>query len=103
MKALLLGAVAGVSLGTCLSLVMPEDENHTSFTFEQNVGLSNNSKKPTKLRIGEQIFSAYEIDDERVLKSLAPKANLLENIGELYARVTTKFDIEDSLKNFQVE
>ncbi|MGL5807011.1 MAG: hypothetical protein ACRC11_16480 [Xenococcaceae cyanobacterium] len=102
-KELLLAAVAGLAVGTGLSLVMPENEHYTNFTFEQNVSLSNNTKKQTQVQIDGREFNVYDIDDTQLVKSLAPKTNLLENIGELYARVTTKFDIEVSVPNFQLK
>ena len=47
-KAFLIGSVAGMTIGSGISLVMPGNEHYTSFTFSQNVGLSSNLQESTK-------------------------------------------------------
>jgi hypothetical protein len=81
-KAFSIGSVAGIVLGTGISLVMPGNEHYTNFTFAQNVGLSSNLQESTKFQIGDRTFTAYKVDDAKLARRLATKVDMLENLGD---------------------
>ncbi len=103
-KGFTIGSVAGITLGTTLSLVMPPDETYTSFSFEQNVGLSSNQKTPMKFQIGNNRFTAYKIDEERLARSIASKDEVLASINRLNAKeIIASSEIEELSKKAKIE
>ena len=95
-KAFLIGSVAGMTIGSGISLVMPGNEHYTSFTFSQNVGLSSNLQESTKFQIGDKTFTAYKVDETQLAKRLAPKADVIESLGELDTSIIARSDLEES-------
>jgi hypothetical protein len=101
-KAFSIGSVAGIILGWGISLVMPGNEHYTSFTFDQNVGLSSNLPESIEFQIGNQTFTAYEVDDTRLAKRLATKADVLENLGD-EASIIARSDIKESEDKIELD
>jgi hypothetical protein len=101
-KAFSIGSVAGIILGSGISLVMPGNERYTSFTFAQNVGLSSNLQESIKFQIGNQTFTAYEVDDTQLAKRLATKADVIESLGD-EASIIARSQIEESVEKIELD
>jgi hypothetical protein len=103
-KGFTIGSVAGITLGTTLSLVMPPNETYTSFSFKQNVGLSSNPKTPIKFQIGNNRFTAYKIDEERLARSIASKEAAIASINRVNAKeIIASSEIEELSKKAKIE
>jgi hypothetical protein len=102
-KGFLIGSMTGITLGTGLSLVMPPNETFTSFTFDQNVALSNNPQTPNKFQIGNRTFSAYKIDDARLARSIASKQAVIDSLNDINTKAIALSEIEESDEKMKIQ
>jgi hypothetical protein len=102
-KAFSIGSVAGIAIGSGISLVMPGNEHYTSFTFDQNVGLSSNLQESTKFQIGNKTFTAYKVDETQLAKILAPKADVIKSLGEMDTSIIARSNIKELEEKIELD
>jgi hypothetical protein len=102
-KGFLGGSITGLAVGIGITLVMPDKEHYTSFTFEQNVALSDNIQPSTKFQLGNQTFTAYAIDDAKLARTLAVKEAMIASLKEIDAKAIAKTQFDNPGKVVKVE